>query len=815
MRKVLFLFTFFAVAGLFGPAAKEAAAQCTHLGGQGTCPVGIPNGSSSVSFGPNGTINWDSGGVSGACCAEPSGTETGAGLFNLNNALGGGSFRFGPTTAGGTSGPGSTGLLGDDDVTLTGENFQDFGRVNCDIGGCDGGGLLGDVFGANPNSGYLCDSGGGGCGSDQWVGLPQPGFGDCGPGGCTGPAPVQPLNFGALTGSGRYSQNLTQGEVDPFGGGSSFQDPVTGQAIDLPDNEAEWPDHVKHADKLNSAYVNDEIPYPFDDPNWRDKSAEDFANEPPPGLSNSSQPIIPSGLADIYIPTGAPGGGRLPDQAAYTYVVQPGDTFEEISRKTGLSIRDLKELNGFYENGFLMEGQGFRIPPLYNIDVNATLETSPSSPPTGDTNFSGKPGRFGIGADTSLGGGGLPPTGSQAAGNFGIQNIINFTRVDINTENPNADLTNYVNTVVTAIDASRRPKGFVSVLPAVTPAPAAKPAEENTEEAPEPQSTSVNLRIGGWESLTGIDRIDTEGQATVFRVSTTDRRTLDFKSRDDAFLFSDRLNRAGSGKTYNEVVGELPSGRGPINVGPVNTDAVDALTENIPNEFRAPKVNTIRVDGFLIRDPQTGREIEVKSAAERDAVLNAMRNGATLEQAAEIAKNAPVVTPDGLASATTSRSPKSTSSTPAPAGSTVTFTDNRPAIIVRPTRPEGTNVGSMKGVLQGQAYDIEVIRAENGKVYAVGTGENASHIFGEVKESSNKLFGDWRREGPWTPPPAKTTATATATPGAQAPAPQPTPPSQAANNRVRSQIANSDRDYLLKTGGFAPGDALNWTSTER
>jgi hypothetical protein len=192
-----------------------------------------------------------------------------------------------------------------------------------------------------------------------------------------------------------------------------------------------------------------------------------------------------------------------------------------------------------------------------------------------------------------------------------------------------------------------------------------------------------------------------------------------------------------------------------------------------------------------------------------------MRNGATLEQAAEIAKNAPVVTPDGLASATTSRSPKSTSSTPAPAGSTVTFTDNRPAIIVRPTRPEGTNVGSMKGVLQGQAYDIEVIRAENGKVYAVGTGENASHIFGEVKESSNKLFGDWRREGPWTPPPAKTTATATATPGAQAPAPQPTPPSQAANNRVRSQIANSDRDYLLKTGGFAPGDALNWTSTER
>lgn len=794
MRKTLFLFTFLAVSSLFGPASKEAVAQCTHLGGSGACPVGIADGSTSLSFNANGTINWNSGGVSGPCCASPSGTETGAGLLNLNNELGGGSFHWPPTT-GSVNDPGAAQGLGSAEIVVNGNGFDNY-RLDgseCNAGGCDGGGMLGDVFGANPNSGYLCDGSGGGCGSDQWVGLPQPGFGDCGPGGCTGPAPVRPLDFVNLIGSGRYSQNVTSGEVDPFGGGlSSFQDPLTGQAIDLPDNEAEWPEHVKHADKLNSAYVNDEIPYPFDDPNWRDKSVEDFANEPPPGLSNSSQPDTPLRTAGLYTAVRTPGG---------------------------------------------------------------------------DTNFADKPGRLGPGTDTSLGNPNGLSTRFQVAKNFGVQGIISFTRVEINTENPNADLTNYVSTVVTAIDASRRPKDFVSVLdvvtpkPTMTPAQARKAAEEDTGEALEPESKRTNLRSRGWYSQTGVDRMETEGQATFYRVWLRGLQFLDFKSRDDAFLFSDRVNSAVSGTTYNEVIGELPLDRLPINVDPVDTDAVNALTENIPKEFQAPKVNSMRITEFVIRDPRTGRKVEVKSAAERDTVLNAMRNGATLEQAAKIAENAPVATPDGLASATSSRTPKTTRSTPAPAGSTPTFTDNRPAIIVapdvtttpgglasansgggstrstpapagsaptvgnerpaivvQPTRPEGTSAGTMKGLLNGNAYDIEVIKTPDGRILAVGTGENVGHVFGEVKETSNKLFGDFRREGPWTPPPAKTTATATATatatPGAQAPAPRTTPPSQTANNRVRSQIAISDRDYLLKTGGFEPGDALNWTSTE-
>jgi hypothetical protein len=42
-------------------------------------------------------------------------------------------------------------------------------------------------------------------------------------------------------------------------------------------------------------------------------------------------------------------------------------------------------------------------------------------------------------------------------------------------------------------------------------------------------------------------------------------------------------------------------------------------------------VNDIRTGEFLIKGPRTGRKVEVKSAAERNIVLNAMRKGATLE----------------------------------------------------------------------------------------------------------------------------------------------------------------------------------------
>lgn len=803
MRKILFLFTFFAVAGLFGPASKEAAAQCTHLGGEGACPVGIPNGSTSVSFNADGTINWNSGGVSGPCCAAPSGTETGAGLFNLNNELGRDEFILPPPRPNETDAflPRSNVVVRDASgrIIINGDNWP--------VNSCSGSdctiGPGAAVFGAGPNSGYQCDSGGPGCGNDIWVGLPQPGFGQCGPGGCGGAAPIAPINFADIPGPGRFSRNSTFGDIDPFGGGSSFQDPLTGQSESISDNREEWPDHVKHADELWTAHYNDEIPYPFKDPDWRNKSVEDFKNEPPPGLDNVSRPLEPYSTAGLYDAAPAnPGGRQGPQPSSHT--VQSGENLFRLALRYGVPVTELAEANGISTNASVFVGQTLTIPTATPVPVESGEATGTTSTSAGSRGpkYSDKAGRFGIGADTTLGSVGGLSARFQVAKNFGVQAIVSFTRTGINDGNENADLTNYVSAFIANTQQGTPPTNFVSVLPVVTPtpAPASTSADADTEEAPEPRSERINLRIGGWNSRSGIDRIDTEGQRTVYRVTTTDGQELDFKSRSDAFFFSDRLNIEGGEKPYNQIVGELPKDRAPINVGPVNTDAVDALTENVPKEFRAPKVNDIRIGEFVIRDPQTGGEIEVKSAQQRDAVLNAMRNGATLEQAAEIAKNAPVVT----------------SSTPAPAGSASTFTNNRPAIIVQPKRPEGTRAGTMKGLLNGKAYDIEVIKTPDGKILAVGTGENANHVFGEVKETSNKLFGDFRREGPWTPPPPASTRQSSTTIAPNT-APRTVPSlAQHSNAQIRSGVANSDRDYMTQpifTDGFESGNVSQWTTT--
>mgnify|MGYP003667531759 CR=1 FL=1 len=285
MRKFLILFAVLVGAGLTGPTTKEALAQCTHLGGTVSCPVGIANGSNSLSFGANNTINWSGGQVStGDCCPADAGLNSGAGLLNQNNQLGGPGFHWGPTTtgldpatpdpAGGTDLYGWPGRSGPE-VVVTGWGFDD----NACGGGACTEGPAAAVFGTGPGDGYLCDAGGPGCGSDLWTSTPQPGFGSCGAGGCGGTPPLLPLPTD-IPGAGPYAANLTSGNIDPFGGGSSFVDPITGEAIELPDDSSKWPEHVKHADALNTAYVNGEIGYPFTDPDWRTHSVEDYKNNP-------------------------------------------------------------------------------------------------------------------------------------------------------------------------------------------------------------------------------------------------------------------------------------------------------------------------------------------------------------------------------------------------------------------------------------------------------------------------------------------------------------------------------------------------------
>lgn len=883
MRKILFLFTFFAIVGLFGPAARDAAAQCTHLGSQGTCPVGIPNGSNSVSFNPDGTINWNTGGVSGPCCAAPSGTETGGGLLNLNNQLDGylndqrGRAPFG-TQSGNVPLPTPAVLDADGNVVIPAGGWPD---NSCSGGDCTiGPGAA--LFGPGTNSGYQCDSGGPGCGNDLWVSAPQPGFGACGAGGCGDPVQIAPLNFADIPGIGPYSQNRTTGQIDPFGGGSSFTDPITGDSISLSDDPNEWPDRVKLAETLNDAFVNGKIGYPFTDPEWDQRSVQYYQDNP------TKAPVTPAGqsIADtsqpfnFYQPEGLPAppptesSPGVSDDRTPVHPVQLGDTLFRIALRHGVSVDAIAQANGISPDTPLSTGQVLTIPVSTPAPVASgeTAGTEGTSPGSRGAKYSDKAGRFGIGTDTTLGGVGGLSARFQVAKNFGVQAIVSFVRVSFDDKNANEDLTNYVSSTIafvsSALDSTQpgtRPANFVSVLPVVTPAPTPSPANENAEETPEPRSEITNLTFAG-SGGAGVARIDTEGEDSYFQVTTSSGRRIDFKSRSDAFFFSNLLNNNSDGQTVDQLLGGLPDGRSPINADAATTNPIDAIAESVPKEFQAPKVNDGSDGEFFITDPRTNRTIRVFSPQQKDAALNAMRNGATLEQAAEIAQNAPVVTEDGLASATSSSTPKSSSSTSAPAGSAPTFTDNRPAIIVppenegratvtnnppvvitgrprlatvtqtdpneglatvvsnsppgnvRPQAPQGERQGFMDAGLRGQAYRIEIIKTPDGKMLAVGTGKHAGHVFGEVKETTVKIFGDWRREGPWTPPaPAETAKTpAAATPVAPRQTISSLSPEQISNARIRSQIANSDRDHMTQpifTDGFESGDVSPWRST--
>ena len=702
MRKLIFLLA--AVAGLVlvGGAPEEAQAQCNHLGSSGACPVGVPNGSTSVTILANGNINWGNGLVSGPCCAAPAGTETGAGVHNLGNALGQ-PFHYGPVVDGvGTpdpsGGPTSFGFLPiagtATEIVVTGLGFEDFG--DCGPGGCAAG-QGATLFGSGPNGGYLCDAGGG-CGSDAWTPSVGAGFGQCGAGDCGGAAPLRPLDFSSvdIPNGSPYASNRTTGDIDPFGGGGSFVDPTTGEAIALSDDESQWPDKVKHAAALNGAYVNGQISYPFNDPGWADKSVDDFKTAPPAA----------TGYADT-LPTKIGGGG----------------------------------------------GDGFT---SYVAIVTA------------------------------------PPRGPIAPGLA------------------------VVNTDPTVVQLANR-------------------------------------RVSGGPPPV-METVQRDGAASFDVVDPATGRRASFRSADEAQTFASGVANGVPWDQALTAVQTQASTQAPV-APSASPNIGNSIAANVPNEFRRPFVSD-RMDGEIrdiyVNNPQTGERVRFQTTQGAQSMVDALNGGKSwadarnagsaidraLQQAHRAAGqstddggprysfyrftpetaqpaqlNVIVAAPDSGATAG-SGSGSSAATTPAPGRTPA------PAPAPRSARPAGENVAFMEQApFQGTIYRIEIIRTPDGKTLAVGTGDQAGHVFGEAKQGS---FG-WRREGPWAAPAAPTAAAAPAATVAADLVPRlntrVTPTGEmAANLNIRVEIADSDREHMSGpafTDGFETGDVSRWSATGR
>lgn len=762
MRKFLFLITVLAGAGFVGTSSKEAQAQCSHLGSPGTCPIGIADGSTSVSFNADGSINWNSGGVSGPCCAPPSGTETGGGLLDLNNQL---DNRSRPAVPFGTEGtvPTPANNVGADGlVTIGGPGWWKAQCSGYQCGGDQGAAL----FGSGPNGGYACDSGGAGCGNDRWFGAPQQGFGQCGPGGCGGTSGIQPIRA-ANAPIGPYAQNRTFGNVDPFGGGPTvYQDPDTGEVVDLDDDRSKWPERVRHADDLNSAYVNGEISfYPFSDPDWATKSVEDMKNSTPPpsnqeaGNRFNATPAFIGDTPALTFPT----GGRVFNPGPYAQNTTTGNfdpfggggSFTDPRTGESVSLPDNQadwpdkykkaaELNGAYANGqisypfndpdwenksaddFPVDDpstaeflnnlpiepaiRGENIPPPHDVKVNETLE--------------GLADRYGVTVDD------IKAANNLIGDELTLGQIL---QIPAYLPDDNSDLTNYVSGVVATIEGRR---------------PTETPLEyrRRTDIAYSGATGDTPVRLSG----------DQKGNYYVF-VPDTGEQVITKNSALAEQMATDLRN----GKPFKEVLEEAygpnsdPATRDKGAVAR-STEFVDALRDSVPPEFRAPSIRVAkqpgRNDTFVVTDPKSGRVFGFSNRESAEAMTDALREGkdpseanrAGLAVETRIEREESdrqqkanaieiVTTKDGLASASV------------PGARTTT------TIVPRPPPLAGESVGVMEQALfQGSVYKLEIIKTPDGRTFAVGTGEHAGHVFGETKDGS---FG-WRREGPWTPPPA-------------------------------------------------------------
>lgn len=698
--------------------------------------------------------------------------------------------------------------------------------ASCDTTGNCSSSLVGQLFGGGPNSGYLCDSGGAGCGNDRWVGVPQQGFGQCGAGGCGQTALIQPI--GPANGpTGVYAQNSTFGNVDPFGGGPTvYQDPDTGEVVDLDDDRSKWPERVRHADDLNSAYVSGEITFfPFSDPDWATKSVEDMKNSTPPpaneqaGSRFDATPAFISGASGTTPTITFPINGRGFTPGPYAQNATTGnfDPFGGVGSftdpRTGESVslpdnqadwaekyKKAAELNSAYVNGEISYPfndpdwenksaddfpkqdpstaeflnnlpiepaiRGENTPPPHTVQIGDTVENLasrygvteediknaigpirnelrlgqvleiPASPPPETTRdgvkFADKPGRFGLGEDPTLANGGRTLR-TPSVKNFGIQQIISFDRTAVAPKEDNSDLTGYVGNVVAAIEGRRTTETTLEY-------------RRRTDIAYSGATGDTPVRLSA----------DYKGNYYVF-VPDTGEEVI----TTNPALAEQMANDLRNGKPFKEVLEEAygpnsdPATRDEGAVAR-STEFVDALKDSVPNEFRAPTIHinkeTGERDTFVVTDPKSGKTFGFSNRESAEAMTDALRKGETPSEADKAGQavetrieredsarlktaNATGITTtkDGLASAS------------APGARTTT------TIVARPPRLAGESVGVMEEALfQGSVYKLEIIKTSDGRTFAVGTGEHAGHVFGETKDGS---FG-WRREGPWTPPPA-------------------------------------------------------------
>lgn len=388
--------------------------------------------------------------------------------------------------------------------------------------------------------------------------------------------------------------------------------------------------------------------------------------------------------------------------------------------------------------------------------------------------------------------------------------------------------------------------------------------------------------------------VDGKPVVSVYNRKTGEREL--FQTQAEARGFEEALR---TGTSWSDAAAQVAAAR--RNAPDANIG--DTIASNVPNQFRAPYTRHRRdgeIDDYYVEDPANSRSMRFNNPIAAEAALKALNDGVPWDQAVRqgyaAAANAPVTTPDGLASAnsggvTTPSSPAPPGSAPAPiVGS------ERPAIIVTPeqpryadksgasgiggnrtlsgTTPPGTRSGTTTGtatansggvttpvvprparpagesvsfleeaLVQGSTYRIEIVRTPDGRTLAVGTGDQAGHVFGEAKEGG---FG-WRNEGPWTPPPApapivsnerpaiivapdsvpssppatlreaveQANASATSTASTSTVSIAPLSHQRAANMRIRLQIAGSDREQMTATANAAIDSPNSFVATGR